>query len=68
MNRGKLFFPHVLFYYFALKKTATEAHRLLSEVYGDETPSETTCRVWFEHLRNGDFDMSDKERPGQKIF
>jgi len=50
----------VLLYYFDLKKTAAEAHRLLSEVYGDETPSET-CRVWFECFRNSDFDVRDKE-------
>jgi len=65
MNRDKLFFRHVSFYYFDLKKTATEAHRLLSEVYDDETPSKRICRVWFEHFRNGDFDVRDKECPGQ---
>jgi len=31
----------------------------------DETPLERTCRVWFERFRNGDFDVRDKERPGQ---
>ncbi|KYN18167.1 hypothetical protein ALC57_09512 [Trachymyrmex cornetzi] len=48
MNRDKLFFRRVLLHYFDLKKTAAKAHRLLSEVYGDETPLERTCRVWFE--------------------
>ena len=50
--------------FFDIKKTATEVHRLLSEVYDDETPSKRTCRIWFQH-RNGDFDVRDKERPGQ---
>jgi len=63
MNRDKLFFRHVLLYYF--KKTVAETHRLLSKVYGDETPSKRTCRVWFEHFRNDDFYVRDKERPGQ---
>jgi len=45
--------------------TSTSAYRLLSEVYGDEIPSERTCRVWFERFRNGGFDVRDKERPGQ---
>jgi len=65
MNRDKLFFRHVLLSYFDPKKTAAEAHRLSSEVYGDETPSERTCKVWFECFRNGDFNMRDKERPEQ---
>jgi len=55
----------VLLHYFDLKKTAAKTHRLLSEMYGDETPSERTCRVWFERFRNSDFDMRDKERSGQ---
>jgi len=68
MNRDKLFFRHVLLYYFDLKKTAAEAHRLLSEVYDDETPSlERTRRVWFERFRDGDSDVRDKERPAKKI-
>ncbi|KOC59630.1 Histone-lysine N-methyltransferase SETMAR, partial [Habropoda laboriosa] len=66
MNCDKLFFRHVLLHYFHLKKTQLKLRNcLLSEVYGDETPSERTCRVWFEGFRNGDFDMRDKERPGQ---
>jgi len=62
MNRDKLFFL-MLLYYFDLKKTATEAHRLLSEVHSDETPLERTYRVWFERFRNNDFDVRDKKRP-----
>jgi len=69
MNRDKLFFRHVLLYYFDLKKTTAEAYRLLSVVYGDETPlsvgSVGTYTIWFERFRNGDFDVRDKERPGQ---
>jgi len=55
----------MLLYYFDLKKIAVKAHRLLSKMYGDETPSERTCRVCFECFRNGDFHMRDEERPGQ---
>jgi len=55
----------VLLYYSDFKKTATEAHRLLSEMYGDEIPLERTCRVWFERFRNADSDVRDKQRPGQ---
>lgn len=31
-------------------------------MYSDETPSERTCRVWFERFRNDNFDVKDKER------
>jgi len=55
----------VILHYFNLKKTVAETHRLLFEVYSDEILSERTCRVWFEHFRNDDFDVRDKERPGQ---
>jgi len=65
MNRDKLFFRYVLLYYFDLKKIAAEAHRLLSEVYGDENPLERTGKVWFERFRNGDFDVRDKKHSGQ---
>jgi len=65
MNRDKLFFRHVLLYYFDLKKTAVEMHRLLSEVYEVKTLSKRICRVWFERFWNGDFDVRDKERPEQ---
>jgi len=65
MNHDKLFFRHVILHYFDLKKTVAEAHRFLPEIYGDETPSKRTCRVWFERFRNGDFDMRDKEHPRQ---
>jgi len=40
----------MLLHYFDVKKTATEMHHLLSKVYGDETPSERTCRVWFKRF------------------
>jgi histone-lysine N-methyltransferase SETMAR len=54
----------VLLHYFVLKKNATEAHRLLMEAYGEYSPTDRTCRTWFERFRNGDFDVDDKERPG----
>ena len=31
-------------YFFNLKKSAAEAHRLLVEVYGDDVLSERSCR------------------------
>ena len=37
---------------------------MLSDTYGEHTPSERTCREWFQRFKNGDFDLKEKERPG----
>ena len=54
----------VLLHYFILKKSAAESYRLLVEFYGDNAPSERSCREWFQRFRNGDYDVNDKERSG----
>lgn len=54
-----------LLFCFRLKKTAAESHRMLVQAYGDNALSETTCRDWFRRFKSGDFDVGDKERPGQ---
>ena len=51
--------------FFHLKKTAAESHRLLVEAYGEHAPTQKTCERWFACFRSGDFDVEDKERPGQ---
>lgn len=54
-----------LLFCFLLKKTAAESHRMLIEAYGDHALSGTTCRDWYRRFKSGDFDVKDKERPGQ---
>ena len=39
----KLFLRGVLLHYFNMKKTATESHRILVEVYGEHALAELTC-------------------------
>ena len=56
----------LLIYFFNLKKTAAEAHRLLVETNGEATLSERSCRKWFQKFRNGEFDIEVKERSGRK--
>jgi len=51
----------LLIYFFNLKKSAAEAHRLLVEAYG-AVLSERSCRQWFQKFKNGEFDIEDKER------
>lgn len=55
----------VLLFCFHLKKSAAEAERMLGEAYGSLAPSNTTCKEWYRRFKSGDFDLTDKERPGQ---
>lgn len=65
MERDKVFFRGALLFLFDSKKTAAEAHRMLSDTHGVHAPQEITCRKWFQRFKSGDFDLQDKERPGQ---
>jgi histone-lysine N-methyltransferase SETMAR len=51
----------ILLYYFNINKNASEAHRLLAEAY----PKYSMCQNWFRRFKDGDFDVEDKDRPGQ---
>ena len=51
MEHDKLFFRGVLLFLFDSKKTAAEAHRILSDTYGEQVPSErrrmvSTIQKW----------------------
>ncbi|GFU59376.1 uncharacterized protein TNCV_2299411 [Trichonephila clavipes] len=43
-----------------MKKSATEAHQMLSNTYGEAAISERTCLEWFQRFKNGDFDVEDQ--------
>lgn len=59
----------VLLFFFNSKKSAAEACRLLSGVYGEASLSERTCREWFQRFKSGDFDVEDRHGGGRvKIF
>jgi len=45
----------LLIYFFNLKKSAAEAHRLLVEAYGNAALSERSCHEWFQKFKNGKF-------------
>lgn len=38
---------------------------MLVEVYGDNAPTDKSCREWFWCFKDGDFSVDDKSRPGQ---
>ena len=59
----------LLIYFFNLKKSAAEAHRLLIEAYGNAALSDRSCREWFQKFKNGEFEVEDKERSGRpKVY
>ncbi|EGI66625.1 Mariner Mos1 transposase, partial [Acromyrmex echinatior] len=59
----------VLIFCFNMKKSAAEAHRMLSNTYGETAISERTCREWFQRFKNGDFDVEDRHSGGrEKVF
>jgi len=49
-----------------MKKSAAEAHRMLSNTYGEATISERTCHEWFQRFKNSDFDVEDRHSGGRK--
>ena len=52
--------------FFHLKETAVGSYSLLVEAYGVHIPvQKNTCKRWFRRFKSGDFDVKDKERPGQ---
>jgi len=61
---NKVFLRGVLLHYFNMKKSASESHRILVEVYGDHALSERTCQKWFARFKSGNFDLEDQERAG----
>ena len=55
----------VLVFCFNSKNSAAEAHRMLVEVYGDNAPTDKSCREWFQRFKNCDFNVEDKPLCGQ---
>ena len=51
----KEFLRGALLFYFNIKKTAAEGHRILVEVYGEQALAERTCQMWFARFKSGVF-------------
>jgi len=67
---NKCHLRELLIYFFNLKKSAAQAHRLLVEAYaalcGDAALSERSCCEWFQKFKN-EFDI--EERSGKpKVY
>ncbi|GFW43372.1 mariner Mos1 transposase [Trichonephila clavipes] len=59
----------VLSFCFYKKKSLAEAHRMLSNTYGEAAIRERTSREWFQRFKNGDFEVEDQHGGGrEKVF
>ena len=65
---NKVHLRGILLYYIIQNKSATEAHRILVETYGDCALSNTTCRDWFRRFKNNGFNLEDKGSVAPKTF
>ena len=54
-----------MLYDFKQGKTATESHRILCELFGDDVPSVRQCQRWFQRFQEGDESLEDEEH-GQR--
>ncbi|EGI59187.1 Mariner Mos1 transposase [Acromyrmex echinatior] len=64
---NKCHLQELLIYFFNLKKSTAEAHRLLVEAYGEAALSERSCE-WFQKLRTVNL-TSETERSGRsKVY
>lgn len=55
----------IMLFCFNLKKTVTETFEMISEAYPDIALDRRTCQRWFARFKSGDFNVENKERPGQ---
>ncbi|EZA48646.1 Histone-lysine N-methyltransferase SETMAR [Ooceraea biroi] len=67
MENQKEHFRHILFYYFRKGKNAVQAHKKLSDVYGEDALKLRQCQNWFTKFRSGDFNVKDAPRSGRPI-
>ena len=62
MEEQDAHFRHILLYYFRKSKNASQAHKRLCAVYGNEALKERQCQNWFAKFRSGDFLLKNAQR------
>nr|BAO79476.1 transposase [Amegilla dulcifera]BAO79481.1 transposase [Amegilla dulcifera]BAO79484.1 transposase [Amegilla dulcifera] len=67
MEEQDVHFRHILLYYFRKGKNASQAHKKLCAVYGNEALKERQCRNWFVRFRSGDFSLKNAQRSGRPV-
>lgn len=51
-----------------MKKSAAETHEMFSCTYGKAALSEGISRKWFQHFKNGDFQVENWHSGGRKNY
>lgn len=58
-------FRAMMFLHYMQKKSPTESHQTLQEVFGDPCPSYATVKNWFAEFRRGRESLQDEHRSGR---
>ena len=67
MENQKGSFRHILLFYSYKGKNASQAHKYLCAVYGDEALKERQCQNWFAKFRSGDFSLKNENTPAVQL-
>lgn len=67
MQTDKLFIRHCIRYEFHQGKSVRKACESICSVLGDNIVSKSTCEYWYKRFKEGDFDVSDRERTGPPV-
>ncbi|XP_015189848.1 PREDICTED: histone-lysine N-methyltransferase SETMAR-like [Polistes dominula] len=67
MEEQDVHFRHILLYYFRKRKNATQAHKKLCAVYGNEDLKKRQCQNRFASFRSGDFSLKNIQRSGRPV-
>lgn len=70
MNFPKHYFRYLILdqYYRMLPDNvnAAEATRNIQKIYGEGSISESDCRKWFKHFKEGEYSLEDRPRSGRR--
>ena len=63
----KQHFQHIMLYYFKKGRNATETHKKICAVYGEDAVTDRTCQKRFAKFRAGDFSLDDAPQLGRPV-